>query len=419
MSAILGNNARKSEAGIFNLGALVPWIIFLYALIYGPFISQSFMPASVRIGIEGFILFLLFILTVQCRYKKGIILLSIAFMIFGCIVISGADTANKVVSAFNKIIFFTLTIGLLCGNRKILNSCIKMWIKLWFFLGVMAIISFAGYTTSVINFSYLDFGEIDPGAKYIYLNNLIFGNLMEKKFFDISFGRVAGYMYEPGLLSFFFGFNILIARSWVNEKQVRIFMWVNLIAGLVTLSITFYFFMVTFFIAKSCFVENKFKGIIIAATLFLLCTLFLFYTPDADFLNDTSFDNRLVRMSMAIDIIQNNTWFTALLGNGVGIAVTAGLVNIFIERGAIVLIFIFYLVVKCSKHNLWLMLYLFYCSFSFDMFWFPVYLLAIAMAYAFFYGRSPDHLKVVMKGTPAFQRLIKAEHMLLRWPELK
>ena len=426
MSTILGNNARKSEAGTLSLGALVPWLIFLYALSYGPFISESFVPDSVRIGIEGFVISLLLILTFQCQYNKGIILLSIAFMIFACIVISGTDTAIKVVSSFNKIIFFTLAIGLLCGNKKILNSCIKKWIKLWFFLGVMAILSFVGYTTSVIKFSPLEFGEINPGAQYYYLNNLIFGNLIPRTFFDISFGRVAGCMYEPGLLSFFFGFNILIARSWVNEKQVRIFMWVNFIAGLATLSMTFYFFVVPFFIAKLGFIENKLRGIIIATALFLLCTLFIFYIPDTDFLEHSSVADRLLRLELAIDVIQNNTWITSLLGNGIGIAVerggmglSSGPVNVFVERGAIMLIFLFYLLAKCSKHNRWLILYLFYYSFTFEMFWFPVYLLAIAMAYAFSYGRSPDHLKVVMKGTPAFQRLIKAEHMLLRCPELK
>ncbi len=392
-----------------NLGAFVSWLMIVYALSYTPFISESFVPASVRIGIEGFTICLLLILTFQYPFTKWIILLPVVFMIFGSIVISGADTVLKVVSSLNKIIFFILAIGLLCRSRKILKTCINIWIKLWVFLGVMAILSSLGYATGLIHFSPLEFSEITPGLYYFYLSNSIFGNLNPRTILDIQVGRVAGYAYEPGQLAFFFGFNILIARSWVNEKQLKFFTWVNFMAGLATFSMTFLSFFVFFFLVNFSFVDNK-SRYIMAPPLFLCFAWFLYYIIDVGALGFTSAEDRFIRLVLAGDIIKDNTWFTTLFGNGIGVAVKRGEmglssapVNILVERGAIVLVFMYYLLVRCSKHNRWLLLYLFYYSLLFEMFWWPVYMLAIAMAYAVYNGCLPARVKVAMKGMPAFQ----------------
>jgi len=407
MNANLAIDGRKSEVATLKLEALVPWVIFFYALSYDPFISSSFILPFVRYGIEFFTIYLVFIVTFQYPFTKWIFLLPIALMIFGSIVISGTDTILKVVASLNKIIFFALTIGLLCRKRKILNTCIKIWVNLFCFLCVMAILGSLGYATGVIHFPPLEFGEINPGAQYRYLSNLIFGNLESKLIFDIQFARVAGYMYEPGMLAFFCGFNIMIARLLVNKKQLKTFIWVNFTAGCLTLSWTFYFFFVSFFIVRFGIGVNKLRGIRVIASLFLL-TLLIYYFISIDILGYSSYNDRINRLAVAVDIIQDNTWVTTLFGNGIGVSLERGEIggvssapaNIFIERGAIMLVFLYYLLVKCSKYNRWLMLYLIYYSLLFEMFWWPLYLIAMAIAYAVSYAHLPAYLKVVIKDMP-------------------
>ena len=96
-------------------------------------------------------------------------------------------------------------------------------------------------------------------------------------------------------------------------------------------------------------------------------------------------------MNVYLCVIANNTLQTFMLGNGVGITINKfgmgidpGWVAILIERGAVMLAFIVSLYVMLTKHNRWLMFYVSYVNFAFNMFWDPSFLLVVAMSYVYF-----------------------------------
>lgn len=378
-----------------SLGMFLTWMLFVYVLSYNPFITESYLPAPVRIGIEGFVLFLLVMINLKYQYLADVIWLIPVVLIFGCTLLLEMDTFVKLISSFNKLAFLVLAIGLLNGNRSVLNTCIKMWIQLSYFLCIAAIVAFAGHTTGIISFSPLDFYEsingVEGGARY-FLHNATLGNLSPKTLFGIELAQVAGFMYEGGQLGIFFGLNILVALDWINDsKKRKRFIQLNLIAGITTLSATFFLFFSFYLLAKWALGEKKLKIGVKTFAFFLLGVLLIVLILGSDYFGQTSVGVRLSNMALQFNVIENSTWLTFLFGNGIGITVNkfgsgidSGWIAILVERGAIMLAFIFFLYVIHTKHNRWLMFYICYANFSFNTFWAPSFLLVVAMSYACF-----------------------------------
>jgi hypothetical protein len=392
-SLLKKENIQPQYAATLSLGVFVAWMLFVYALSYRPFITEAYLPPLARISIEGFILSILLAINLKYNYMKWAIWCIPFFIISASTILLELDTFLKLAFSFNKMLFLVLAIGLFCGNRSILDTCVKLWVKLWSFLAIMAILAFAGYFVGIIHFSPMNFSEslgYDPGRLH-FLHNFIFGNLSPRTAFGMHVGRVSGYMFEPGLLAFFFGFNILVAKKLIaNQKSARNFIWLNLIAGLTTISYTFIFFMGVYFLGKQLIGVAKMSAISIL--LLPLAVFFVFYGIDLNILEQTSGSARIAGFLLSWRIAEDNTWLTFLLGNGVGISkelygsgIDSAWVGLFIERGIIILIFMLSLLYKLTKENLWLMFYVFCYYFAFNTLWDPIFLLGIAIQVALFY----------------------------------
>ena len=394
-----------------SLGMLTAWMLFVYALSYHPFITESYLPVPIRIGIEGFVLYLLVMINIRYQYLVDVIWFIPIIMIFGCVLLLEMDTFVKLISSFNKLVLLILAIGLLIRNRRVLNTCIKIWILLSYFLCVAAILAFVGYNTGIIPFSPLDFGESINGVpgSYYYMHNAILGNLRSRQLLGLEFGRATGFMYEEIFFSFFLGFNILVARDWIDDpKKRKRFVRLNLITGITAFSTTFFLFFSLYFLVKKILGGKKMTiGVKTFAFLFL-GVLSIGLILSSNYFGQTSASVRLDRMNMYFSIIENSTWLTLLLGNGVGIAgvklgigFDSGWIAILVERGVIMLVFMVSLVVKCTKHNRWLMFYIFYFNFALDVFWYPLFLLLIAMSYACFnHKRKQSVVPSCLPGSP-------------------
>lgn len=377
-----------------SLGMFVSCMLIVYALSYYPFITESYLPVSVRIGVEGFVLFLLVMINLRYQYLVDVVWFIPVVLIFGCTLLLEMDTFVNLVSSFNKLVFLILAIGLLNGNRSVLNTCIRIWIQLSYFLCIAAILAFVGYATGIIPFSPISFGESVSGVEgsYYYLHNAMLGNLSPKILFGIELAQVAGFMYEGGMLGIFFGLNILVVRDWIDDpKKRKKFVRLNFIAGITTLSATFLLFFSIYFLVKQTLGEKKLKiGVKTLAFLFLGVLLIALILVSGYF-EQTSGGHRLIRMAMYFSVIENGTWLTLLFGNGVGITlgkfeigIDSGWIAILVERGAIMLAFIVSLYAIHIRHNRWLMFYVFYVNFAFNLFWNPWFLLVVAMSYACF-----------------------------------
>lgn len=386
---------QSHKTATLSLGMFASWMLFIYALSYHPFITESYLPASVRIGIEGFVLFLLVMINLKYQYLVDVIWFIPVVLIFVCTLLLEMGTFVKLVSSFNKFIFLILAIGILNGNRNILNTCIRMWLHLSYFLCIAAILAFVGYATGTIPFSPIDFGESISGVEwssYYYLHNAMLGNLIPRELFGIKLGRVAGFMYEGGMLGVVLGLNILVARDWIDDPRKRKrFVLLNFIAGITTLSTTFFLFFSFYFLVKQTIGEKKPKIRIGMLAFLFLGVLFIALMLGSDYSEQTSGGIRLDRMAMYFSIINNSTLLSFLFGNGVGITLDkfgigldSGWIAILVERGIIMLVFIATLYVIYTKHNRWLMFYICYVNFAFNTFWDPSFLLVIAMSSACF-----------------------------------
>lgn len=394
---IYRGNAGKSISLVPPLSftaVAMAFLLFAYAFCYEPFVFISYLSAPLRISLEGFVLFLTLVINIYYKYSNMYRWLIAITFLFACFPLLGVDTVVKIVASYNKLLFLILVVGLFSCFSGVLKAALTMWIGLWRLLCYLSIGAFIGYSTHTIAFSELYFGDINEGALYSYMHNFIFGNIVPRNFYDIEFGRVAGHMFEPGLASFFYGFNILVSRRWfADEKRARKFILLNFAAGLTTVSMTFLFFIAFYIFTNVSLRRNKLNfelKVLLVVGLIILYIAFSLYLISSGLMEFSSSDDRILRLQSAMEIMENNTWLSSLFGNGVGVSVnkmemgiSAGLLNILIERGAVTLLLIGLIFHRFSKHNRWLLFYLIYYNLMFEMFWYPIFLLGIAIAYVY------------------------------------
>ena len=373
-----------------NLGVLAVLLVFVYVLSYNPFIVESFLPRHIRIGIEGLLLFLLIVISLNRKYISIDMFWFIPIILgYLCMIFFEISTLRELISSFGKLAFLLLNVELLIRNQRALQSCTKIWIQLSYFLCIITIIAFVGYNSSIISFvptslGTLAFGE-QVSTSYYYLNHNILGNITPRKLFGIDLGRATGFMYEPGYLAFFLGFNILGARDWIDDTRLRKrFVWLNVVAGIATISTTFFLFFTFYFLAKGIKSKGNSKVIIARRIVFLtLAVFFIVLILKSGYAGQTSGSDRLDQIVSYSSLVVNNSWLSFLFGNGVGvIGINSGWIKVFIEQGAALLVILVTLFARLTKHNRWLMLYVFYCNFALSLFSTPLFLFLISISYA-------------------------------------
>lgn len=121
---------QSPKTKALSLSMLVSCILLIYVLSYRPFIIETYSPIAIRIGIEGLAIILLVMINLRYRYFADVIWLFPIFLIFSFTLLLEMDTFVKLISSFNKLVFLILTIGMLCGNSRVLNALIKIWVRL-------------------------------------------------------------------------------------------------------------------------------------------------------------------------------------------------------------------------------------------------------------------------------------------------
>jgi hypothetical protein len=379
-----------------NLGVLAVLLVFVYVLSYSPFIVESFLPRNIRIGIEVLLLLLLIVISLNRKYISidmfWFIPITLGYL---CMIFFEISTLSKLTSSFGKFAFLLLNIGLLIKNQRALQNCTKIWIQLSYFLCIMTIIAFVGYNSSIILFVSTNLSTPahgwDAASSYYHLNHNILGNITPRTLFGIHLGRVSGFMYEPGYLAFYLGFNILVARDWIDDTRLRKrFVWLNVVAGITTFSTTFFLFFAFYFLAKEIKSKGNSKIIMSKRIVFLTLTVFfIVLILKSGYAGETSASARLGRLVSYSSIIVNNSWLSFLFGNGIGVSaerfgigIDSGWIKVFIEKGVVLLVILVTLFTRLTKHNRWLMLYVFYCNFALNLFSTPLFLFLISISYA-------------------------------------
>ena len=288
--------------------------MIIYVVVYNPFITESFIDRNVRVGIEVSVLLLLLSINLTYKHLSNVIWwITLAFL-YTVLIMFGVNKFTDLASSLNKFIFIFSLIGLLSGNRDMPNILIKLWIHLWYGLCLIAIVSFLGYNSGVINFTPMDLGYVTSGVQgsYYYLHNPLLGNITPKQVFGSEVGRVSVFLYEGGLLGVFCGINILSAKYWFDTpKDSERFVKVNILAGVTSCSTTFIMFFSVYFLLSNKWLKSKFNNK--SRIVIYICMLIaLFDLIILGILEESSGSVRFESLLLQLSIISENTLNTFL-----------------------------------------------------------------------------------------------------------
>jgi hypothetical protein len=374
----------------FQGSPFLAFFVCLYATLSPPFFFSAFTPILIRASLEIGLLFmisayLLRVIDCSLPYKAICVWLMLFTM---TLLVSTNDMASHVASTIN-IILFLLIIRVGAKATLFIYWLRWYWVRIWWLASVSIIIAFFVYQFNLIEFSPFDLSEIVGSASYIYYNNIIFGNLLVYRFFDFVVPKLSWYIYEPGILSFFLGLNILIAEQlFLCSKKVILFKISNLIAGIFTFSTTFYLFFIAYFTFK-IFMLRGFHNVrwssFTLTSLLLLWFMYEFFVV-SDLAKFTSIDDRFVRLEVAQYFIINNSFLNFMFGNGVGVSVktsdmgiSSGILSILVERGILIFLFLLFYIYKYTKRTYVLLGYIIFYHITFELIWYPIFYIAIAL----------------------------------------
>ena len=186
----------------------------------------------------------------------------------------------------------------------------------------------------------------------------LLGITLDKPYGPFTLTRVYGYFIEPQYAGFYFTVNLLFAAysGWFKNKRVWVIL--NLFAGAVTFSTTFYIALIP--IGVLAFTNLPFRVLFYFAILALIVIFSIEYESirNANILDLTSFADRENRIRSAIQVVSKAPFDKLILGHGVeyqniygGPAFSAGFFIALVERGIIGLSFVIFLMVSSLRRK--------------------------------------------------------------------
>lgn len=380
-------------------------LIFAYTIFYPPFFSISDVD-EIRILLEAIVLICLAARTVRHGMIKLPTLLVTAILLVLFVSCFVSDNPRTIISSFNKIAFFLLFAKFLKENKLLSEQCRILWVLLWTVFSVLAFL-----LAMVFYFKLLQ-GRVVNSGDYEYLSFSVLGMVGLREMFGFELGRVVGYMCEPSLLAYFFGFNVFFAQYLVKYRINRnFFIFINLVGGMLTFSITFYFLVIAIFMYKMIFhkrVKNPATGLIFFAVI-----LFILSNTLMNKINSfSSMEDRAERFNKGVSGLKNSGAKSILLGSGIGGArefsegpgvnkgkgISNGFLNLLAERGLLLLIFMVGMFYKYVKYDILSFIYVMAYNSINDVLWFPIFYLGLAICYSYYYHHcrnNKEHSKVV------------------------
>jgi len=366
-------------------------MIFLYVFFYPPFRPVDiplFIP--LRLTIETLVL--MYLLTKNQLVNSGKIQVNLLWavllmLLFGMI---SPEPIRNVLSFFNKLLFLILLGKVFQVDYKLMVSLRRVWIYIWFFISFSAIIAIIGDLTGLVPFYYYNFGD----DTYSYYFFPLIGSITYRGFFNYSFPQYVGWMYEHGMLSYYFSLNVILSN--IIYKKSNKFNWfglVNFIGGLLTFSITYYlffFFYFIFTILKKIKIKWLFYFIIP-----LIINYAIYFYQNPEMMIYTSLSDRVWRVDEAVNMLLNMNTKEIIFGVGKtqthsgipGIVAmhggqTVGITGMLLRRGLLLTVFCYFLMFKYTNYNKTLLTFIFYYSFAFsNIFFNPVSLLILVLGY--------------------------------------
>ncbi len=388
MTPVLSRNTRKRPIVL----VMASIALMAFVAIYPPFLATTFETEykTIRLLFEGFILFSLSVYLSKRDAEVFVILLVVGFLYMMNWGIS-TEKIENVLSHFNKFVFLLLIISALRRRNDLALLARNIWIVFWGYCSIAGMIGFVLMTTSVVNPT-LIVGTEEGWGRYFYYNYPFIGNFTLRSTDLFYVPRYTGFLFESGMLSFFFGFNMVAAKHLVPDvKKCRLFFRANMIAGLLTVSFAFIIFLALFFILRTRMVARVVsnKAILIAGIIVLLIiTISTISIPDNTYelLPYSSTDDRLWRYALSIEFLKAQSLGALVFGVGlfpfheaIGGGASAGLIDVLASRGVILLGVWLYVLYMKSKHVPGLFAFILLYSLAFDYWHFPLFAIGLGI----------------------------------------
>lgn len=333
---------------LFILASLT--LLLLLALFSSPLLFEHLIFVNKYFRLVLGVSALVFLLLASNRINRIDILIGFFVFINFLLEFLWKSKIQNILSYFSIISVYFLFLRILKLNQNYRRYFLKMWIQIAYLASISSIALF------LIN----QFTNIDTNIfkleTWVLLspNNFkfhLFGITLDKPYGPFTLTRVYGYFIEPQYAGFYFTMNLLIASYIGDFKNKKYWVLLNLIAGMVTFSTTFFLSLVP--ISLLAFTGIKFR--ILFYLLFLtLLSIFIFEYDDmkqSEVFNLTSFADREIRFKSAIKVIEKSDDLDMYLGHGVefqneygGPPFSAGFFIALIERGLLGLTFLFLMI---------------------------------------------------------------------------
>lgn len=326
-----------------------------FIFLYLPFANSEFR------GVLGVICILLLNLY-NTKFKLlDIFFISLAIFFIALEIYFG-NKINNILSYYALIIIFILFFRALKKHKIYRYIFRNMWISISYYISISAILlffidQFTSINTDILNF----YSNLDLGSTALRYS--IFGVTETKYIGSFQLTRVYGYFAEPQYAGFYFFINLILANYIPKFKNFRLWVKLNLLAGILTLSTTFFVLIILYYFLYLAKLQTR-------IILFLIMIIFLFIidnndTVSSSFKSLTSFSDRNNRLAIAFDVLDKASLENFIFGHGVGYednfkyGFSAGFLLVWIERGFIGLIFVITLLAYTIRDNYRIYFFLF------------------------------------------------------------
>lgn len=345
---------------VFYKVALI--LAFILAFMSPPSIFGQMVFASreLRLFLSLFVMFLF--LGIATLNIYDLIVLLCATFLLSVEILRQISQSSNILSYYAIILFYVFLFITLRNNEHNRRMFLTLWIQVAYFISISSILLFVLHQFTSFNTDFFDFASLgDFSARDLRFSFL--GATQVKNFGFFTVIRSYSYFGEPQYAAFYFTINVLLANEINNKnsKYKKLF-FVNLLAGLLTFSVTFYVAMVIIYMLRLVERRSIFESLIIAFFLLLVAIPLFIISEDIIFtffggLN-TSYGDREIRMLNAWNILKSSSIFDFLFGHGVSYigdadrGLSAGFFHVLVERGLTGLLFVLVMLSVFMRRNI-------------------------------------------------------------------
>lgn len=393
MNKQTNTNLTTRTSGVLNGAHLaLLFMVGIYCLISQPFMSILIVSSTLRYIVEISTLCLLIILQKKdILLCKNYVLILFAIMVV-ILFVNDFNNYRTVITLAARMLFFFLFLALLARNHVTRLIFKNAWILFWGFISIWLILSFVCFELNIVKYHYLYLGYVSDWAgqfaQYQYYYHPLFGFIsMTRQIFNYDVGRATSVIFEPGLLAFFLGLNIIASKYLFKKKSNRkIFIVSNFVAGCLTLSLTFYI-VITISVLLSLLNKYLSPGIMkLVLAIIMGAVIPYIFLYKLNLVEESSFNLRSNTSDLALESIRNHSLYNFFFGEGIGSfyeeylsGINSGLMVILVEWGLLPLLYVVFTLYSLLKSKFIILIYILVYSLAFNFFWYPIFWAGIAL----------------------------------------